>query len=91
MPTTRRCVSLRGSTYARLRQYADAHGLTCSGIVEELLAGLWARPPAPVPVMPARSRRVPHVPPEPSATRRPRPLAAAELAPRAGEGNVMLL
>ena len=52
---TRRSISVRGTTYDKLRQYGEAHGRSMSDIVEELLAKILdtelpERPVAPLPL-----------------------------------------
>ena len=77
---SRRSVSVRGATYAALRLLAARLGTSGSSLVERALADLFAEVDLPV--------RTPHAPPEPTATRRPRPPSAEERTPRPGPGNV---
>jgi hypothetical protein len=50
---TRRSISVRGTTYDKLRQYGETHGRSMSDIVEELLAKILDQPEA-APPPPAR-------------------------------------
>jgi hypothetical protein len=77
---TRRSISVRGTTYDKLRQYGETHGRSMSDIVEELLATILgpdqpvkAAAPAPLPRREKSEARLRFNPPPPQ---KPRPTLA---------------
>src|SRR5579859_6922614 len=78
---TRRSISVRGTTYDKLRQYGETHGRSMSDIVEELLATILgpdqpkvaAPPPVAAPRREKTEARLRFNPPPPQ---KPRPVLA---------------
>jgi hypothetical protein len=79
---TRRSISVRGATYAALREYCETHQRSMSDIVEELLSGLLGADAVPLPTRsPTAPKATPKLTsvPATSVKTAPRPAVAAKV------------
>lgn len=82
---TRRSVSIRGTTYDRIRSYCELEGISMSEFVEQRIAAFFdgsEKTVKPAPVKAAPVEAEPPAPAEPVRAERARPAEASRPAPR---------